>query len=184
MLRGKMPLAVQRAPDAPVPLAWGNQRTLDYEPLIQPILDRHCASCHGGDKLDAGLDFTARRDADGYLQSYRTMFGVAPGAKITREMMQRMRTNRQPGQLISVSDRRSDSGVTAPYQFGSHRSRLILSLRDNPAHDEVRLPPDDWATLVAWVDANAPYYGSFLDRSRGDTPQREHLALPLAIGDR
>jgi hypothetical protein len=50
---------------------------LDYRGHVQPILDKHCVSCHGADSPKAGLDFTAR-EIGGFAQSYRTMHGLAP----------------------------------------------------------------------------------------------------------
>jgi hypothetical protein len=31
-------------------------------------------------------------------------------------------------------------------------------------HYDVRLGPDEWHALAAWIDCNAPYYGSYDDR--------------------
>ena len=52
--------------------------------------------------------------------------------------------------------------VTQPRQFGSHRSRLVLSLLNDDAHrKDVVLGRDEWETLVTWVDANAPYHSTY-----------------------
>ena len=52
--------------------------------------------------------------------------------------------------------------VTQPKQFGSHRSRLVLSLLNDEAHrKDVALSGDEWETLVTWVDANAPYHATY-----------------------
>jgi hypothetical protein len=52
--------------------------------------------------------------------------------------------------------------VTQPKQFGSHRSRLVLTLLEDEVHrKEVSLSRDEWETLVTWVDANAPYHSTY-----------------------
>ena len=48
-----------------------------------------------------------------------------------------------------------------PYEVGSAASPLMQMLRKG--HHEVKLPPADWQALAAWIDCNAPYYGSYDD---------------------
>lgn len=166
--------AIRRPPRKPTPPPWGADRLLGYEWLVQPILDRHCVSCHGKEKRDGGLDFCGTLAADGFLQSFRTMFGRAAA------------TEQKGPTLVSIVDRRSDSSITKPKQFGSHRSRLIRVLLDDPLHREkVKLNDDEWLALVAWVDANAPYHDSFYNRrpEDGGEPRRDivlKLDNPLA----
>jgi hypothetical protein len=196
-----IPSAVNTEPEAPTPPSWGNRVLPDYELHIQPIIERHCASCHGGDEPDGGLEFTARK-IDGYCQSYRTMFGLspdeptpvqegwsyklfypdAPAPKRDKKALQRMERNQYPGQLVAVSDRFSDASITAPRQFGSARSPLILALLNEPVHrDEVNMSRSDWIDLVTWVDLNAPYWGSFVDKEpvrREEKPKRVFVEFP------
>ncbi len=157
----EFPLAAKRPPVTPEPPSWGSERTLGYEWLIQPILDRRCVSCHGEDNPDGGLDFTSRKGPDGLCQSYRTMFGVLPGEK-------------KPGKvLVSCSDRFSNGAVTQPMQFGSHKSPLIGVLLSDELHKkEVQLDRNEWRALVTWVDANAPYHDGFLNKRPTDGGER------------
>ena len=154
----------------PEPPPWGADRLVGYEALVQPVLDRRCTSCHGREKPDGGLDFSATRSADGFFQSFRTMFGLAPDGEQTDRV------------LVSCSDRFSNSSASKPKQFGSHKSPLIRVLLRDPLHvREVRLDDDEWLTLVAWVDANAPYHDKFYNKrpSDGSQPKRD-VAPPLA----
>lgn len=153
----EFPLAAKRPPSVPEPPSWGSEKTLGYEWLIQPILDRHCVACHGEKDPDGGLDFTDRKGPDGLCQSYRTMFGALPGKKALGPL------------LVSCSDRFSNSAVTQPMQFGSHKSPLIRVLLDDELHKkEVCLDSDEWRALVTWVDANAPYHDGFLNKRPAD----------------
>ncbi len=82
---GPLSLTALRTPPAhPTPPPWGAQRLLGYEWMIQPVLDQHCVRCHGAQQPDGGLDLTGAVAADGFMQSFRTMFGVAPGEDSTR----------------------------------------------------------------------------------------------------
>jgi len=163
-LPSSLPLALERSPRTPTPPPWGADTMLGYESLVQPILDRHCVRCHGREKPDGGLDFTATRADDGLCQSFRTMFGKLPGAK-------------EPGRLlVSCSNRFSNADVSRLREFGSHQSPLVRVLLDDDLHKkEVSLGATDWLTLVTWVDANAPYYDAFFNKRRtdGGEPARE-----------
>jgi hypothetical protein len=164
-----VPIAFRRPPQKLAPPPWGAERLLGYEWLVQPILDRHCVSCHGEKKRDGGLDFSGMLAADGFLQSFRTMFGRPS------------ETDQKGPTLISIVDRRSDSSITQPKQSGSHRSRLIRVLLDDPLHREkVRLDDHEWLALVTWVDANAPYHDRFYNRRPTDGgPPRRDIVLKL-----
>ena len=69
-------LALGREPSMPKPPPWGDVAILDYEKLIQPIFDRHCVRCHGEKDPAKGLDLTDARDPYGFVQSYRSLFGI------------------------------------------------------------------------------------------------------------
>ncbi len=174
-------LAMQRPPSQPTPPPWGDVALIDYEVLIQPIFDQHCVRCHGAEPQHK-LDLTATRDPHGFVQSYRSLFGL-PGdvptplgegfreANPDMPLLQPEEGNLYetvkagiyvPGGLLCLSNHMSGPEVTAPKQFGSHRSRLVLTLLQDETHRrEVALTEDQWETLVTWVDANAPYSGRF-----------------------
>ena len=175
-------LALGREPSLPKPPPWGDVAIVDYEKLIQPIFDRHCASCHGAKDPKKGLDLTGARDPYGFVQSYRSLFGIAKGVPTPlgegyREALADMpklekaedvlyesvkKRIYSPDGLLCLSNHMSGPEVTQPKQFGSHRSRLVLTLLNDQTHrKEVVLSPDEWETLVTWVDANAPYHSTY-----------------------
>ncbi|MBM3476280.1 MAG: hypothetical protein FJX75_23655, partial [Armatimonadetes bacterium] len=52
------PMALGGAPSKPEPESWGSGH-LDYPTMVQPILDRRCVTCHGGEGgIDAGIDLS------------------------------------------------------------------------------------------------------------------------------
>ncbi len=120
--------AAARAADMPVPPEWGANRQLAFGWMIQPILDRHCVSCHGTDAPKKGLDLTEGK-----------AYGAIHRAK-----------------LLSLSPMRGDGSVTKPYQYGSHKSRLITQLLRADTPCNAGLSEHEWIRLVTWVDANAP----------------------------
>lgn len=181
-------LALRRPPSTPEPPVWGDRVVPDYERDIQPIFDRHCLACHGEKEPKGGLEFTARR-IDGYLQSYRTIFGLKPTdpTPVTRgywttwhpdappkseaeyaaakTTLRNMMKAPAPAQLVSIADYFGGAEVTQLEQFGSSRSRLIqVLLRDAEHRREVKMDRADWVALVTWVDLNAQYWGTFVEK--------------------
>jgi hypothetical protein len=145
-----VPLALLRAADRP-----GAQpgetvpRSLDYPTDIQPILDQHCASCHGGEKTEGGIVLSGEPTTF-FNRSYET---IMAGKWITYIQ-----------EFVGPQPRAQKTNVTPlpPKALGSHASRLIQLIR--AGHYEVTLPQDQWVRLVTWVDANGPYYGSYFGR--------------------
>jgi hypothetical protein len=160
----RSPLAAGREPAVPEPPSWGSEKLLGYEWMIQPILDRRCVGCHGGEEPDGGIDLTSARTEDGFYRSFATLFGRTEGS-----------TKAGPA-LVSISNRFDGAAVSRPKQFGSHRSPLVRVLLDDRLHrEEAQLEPEEWIALVTWVDANAPYYDRFYNRrpENGDGPRRD-----------
>ena len=186
--RTSMPLAMLREPSTPEPPPWGDRVVPDFEQHIQPIFERHCVRCHGEEAPEGGLEFSSRR-VDGYLQSYRTLFGLSatdatPFAKnywsiwypqesplsdedasAAKTFLKNVLRDPPPSQLMILADYMGGSEVTQPLQFGSARSKLTLTLLNDPEHvKEVRLSRDEWLSLVTWVDLNAQYWGTFVEK--------------------
>lgn len=189
-------LALGREPSLPTPPPWGDVAIVDYEKHVQPILDRHCVRCHDAND-PKGFDLSASPDPYGFAQSYRTLFGIPKGvptplgegfreayAEIPRlekaedalyESVKRRIYS--PGDLLCLSNHMSGPEVTQPKQFGSHQSRLVLTLLKDETHrKEAALSRDEWESLVTWVDANAPYHSTFFQYF-----DAEGKALPRAM---
>jgi hypothetical protein len=189
-----LPKALKRSPSHPEPPAWGDTTLPDYEAHIHQIFENNCAGCHGAENPAAGLEFSSRR-IDGYYQAYRTLFGLKAeeptpvhelkaweitfgdhhNVVVDKEALVKMERNEYPGQLVTISNKFSDASVTKVREFGSGNSKLIDVLMSDKHKKHVRLNDNDWQDLVTWIDLNAPYWGSFIDKEpvrHGGKPKR------------
>jgi hypothetical protein len=109
---------------------------LDYQQLVQPVLQTHCVRCHRSGTEGAKWDLTA--DA-----SYETLVGY--GKPSLRDHV-----------LARYGEGRSAAGACP-----SQTSPLVALLEQN--HYDVTLPPSDWQRLFTWLDTYGQRQGSFGD---------------------
>jgi hypothetical protein len=119
-------------------------RAIYYPTDVQPILDRHCVECHSAERTDGGLDLSGQL-TELFSRSYENL--------LSKDLVKVWREN---------APKTGDAAPIPPYTLGSHASRLIRLIREG--HEDVRLAREDLIRLVTWVDANAPYYGSYFGR--------------------
>jgi hypothetical protein len=152
---GKYPLAALRAPSR---LAAGPEGTwpMRYDRLVQPVLDRHCTSCHrqGGENAAAArLDLTAAKSYDSLLS-----FG---GNDLAR--------------LASEHER------SIPGECPARKSKLWALLNNPQGHAGVRLDAESLHRLAVWMDLYAQRQGHFSDEQEAELGAlRERLAPLLA----
>lgn len=135
------PVAVQPlhdlpAPDALEPPAWGT--AVDYIQQVQPILDRHCVSCHSGPNPKAKLDLSGDRTR---------MFCMSYTNLTLRNLVDYYYINPGP------------TGVFPALQTGSQVSKLTARIESK--HGGSELSDEERQTVYAWIDADAPYYSTW-----------------------
>jgi hypothetical protein len=144
----------QASLEAPQPLdepEWG-VTGFSYPHLVQPVLDRHCVTCHNAREHPKGVDLSG--DAtDFFSVSYETLAREGP-----------------PGQNPYTSWIPTYNGMEAnilqitPLTWGSPKSRLADLIRnghpDKAGVPRVRLSAAEKRRVFAWIDLNVPYYGT------------------------
>jgi len=161
----KLTLAMKRVPSVPAPPPWGTDRCINYLADVQPVLDRHCVSCHSGLEPAAKLDFSGGLMAASPMQ---TTFRLLQFDGLNRSYRTIIENN-----LVTYSDKHAPaSELTQTRQFGSTKSKLIDAILTGPCSKHVDIKPgsEDWYRLVTWVDANAPYHDRFVNSRPAHPP--------------
>ena len=112
---------------------------LSYPILVQPVLDRHCVSCHNPKKPEGNVILTGE-PAKTFSRSYNALVKL-----VSFSAWVLPNNNYEP--------------LTEPDRFGARGSKLTKLLDDG--HYDVKLSDQDWERLVTWMDANALFYGTF-----------------------
>ena len=153
-------LAQSRPPSVMAPGPDGS-KPLSYPILVQPVLDRHCISCHSGAKPAGKVALTGEPQGH-YSVSYNALIGrvsfSAWGGK--------------PGDFRVVNS----EPLSQPGFFGARGSALMQMLLRG--HHEVTLSGDDIERLATWMDANALFYGTFDVNDQARQQRGERIAGP------
>jgi len=118
----------------------GPARGFGFAREVQPVLNRHCATCHDGQAAQPDLRSRAQiadrpKDSDA-ASAYRAVIPY-----VCR---------------VGVDD---DPGLLTPGVHHADTSPLIQLLRKG--HEDVRLDAEAWDRLVTWIDLNAPCHGTW-----------------------
>ncbi|MDR1816945.1 MAG: SUMF1/EgtB/PvdO family nonheme iron enzyme [Puniceicoccales bacterium] len=137
-------LALKKAPRTLEQWHGGNV-PFAFETQIQPLLDRNCIGCHNDTNAKAvkGLiSFTPKNTG-------AERGGAWNGDTAYRALHPYVR---RPGPESYIETKK-------PYEWHVSTSELIQRLRRG--HHNVKLSDQDWKTLYAWIDLNAPYRGAW-----------------------
>lgn len=135
-------LAAQRPPSTITAGPVGS-KPFSYPILVQPVLDRLCVRCHGGEKIEGKIDLTGT-PAGHFTVSYNALAPLVPYSE-WKGGPSFPKANSEP--------------ATRPGFFGARASKLMALLRKG--HEGVKLTDADAERLITWMDANALFYGTF-----------------------
>ncbi len=134
-----MPMAMLEEPAKAEPESWGSGY-VDYPTMVQPVLDKYCVSCHGGEKgMAQGLDFSG---------GWTWAFNISYETLIKHRLV---------GYLNCNNGSVHTSRILAPRTIGSGGAELAEILVEK--HPEMSKPERD--LLLAWMDTNSNYYGTW-----------------------
>lgn len=121
----------------------------------------------------AGLNLTAKKDEQGFMQSYRSMWGIQPGEKSPKVGKTRL-SNWRKGTYFtdhpwarfmvdfvnvrSSADRQGEDAIpNIPNRYGAIAHPLAAKLVGEGKHGTL-LTDEEKQLLMTWFDIQAPYY--------------------------
>jgi hypothetical protein len=143
---GPPPVALSRPPSVITPEPEGS-KPFSYVRLVQPVLDKHCVTCHQQRK---GPDLSGALTSPTFSASYLTLTGKT--TKVSKG--KRMDLAFKYDSSGSSGNPRSVAGA-----LGARGSGLFMLLE--AGHQKVQLPPEDFRRITLWLDCNSDFYGSY-----------------------
>ncbi|NQT36896.1 MAG: hypothetical protein HQ581_05380, partial [Planctomycetes bacterium] len=130
--------ALRRAASVPRYPPWTDKGILDFNRVVQPVLDEYCVECHAGASPEGAVD----------LSSDRThFFSMAYDQLLDRGLVH----------YIPIAG--ADHAESTPNSRGAMVSRLRKIIETD--HEGCVLPPEARRRIYTWIDANVPYYGTY-----------------------
>ena len=172
-LSAKSNLAMKRKPQTPVPFQ-GITNGFSFVKHVQPVLDKHCISCHDGVKQNPktekpifslsgktiGVGTALRKWSFGYINLSRSV----------------KRGNTYHGvpdnPVLNWMSAQSGPEIQPIYHRGSAKSKLFDMLESN--HGKCKLTSDEMARLRAWVDLCVPFCGDYMEAHSWNEHQVRH----------
>ena len=146
--------AIRRAPSVIAPAPDGT-KPFSYPRLVQPVLDRHCVTCHDG-KEPKRLTLTGAPEG-AFSKSFNALI-----SRVSYSGWGLPNSNYEP--------------LTEPLRFGALASPLAKLLEKG--HGKVTLTPVEWTRLYTWMDANGEFYGTFDVNEQKKQLAGEVIAVP------
>ena len=115
-------------------------RMVHFNQDIQPILDKHCIGCHGGEKPKGDLALTGDLTTH-FSQSYENLS--------KKKLVSYLHTSGFGSSHVPAEP---------PLTFGSHRSIMVERIQKAPC--KAKITREEFIKIVTWIDANAPFYGT------------------------
>jgi hypothetical protein len=142
------PLALQR-PASSIQSDVDGTAPFSYPRLVQPVLDRHCVSCHA-EHPDKPINLARAPIQDKWYASYHSLLPYA------------------------FTDY-GNNLRTIPGQFGARASRLFDILQKG--HYDVKLSEEDLHRLTVWLDCSSMFYGVY-EKEGGEAQLQGLVARP------
>jgi hypothetical protein len=140
---GKRPIARLYPPAKPKAESWGSG-FVDYPTMIQPILDKHCVSCHGGEKgIADGIDLSG---------GWTWAFNISYETLIKNTLV---------GFLNCHNSSVNTARILPPRTHGSGAAPLTELLLTGHKGRIKGLSRKERDLILAWMDTNCNYYGTW-----------------------
>jgi hypothetical protein len=137
------PMAARKAAAKITPESWGDG-FLDYPTMVQPILDKRCVSCHGGEKgIKGGIDLSG---------GWTYAFNISYETLIKNTLVGFLKCSNGAVAGTKILDPLTHGSGAAPL------TKLLLSGHEKHIKD---MPRKEIDLLLAWMDGNCNYYGTW-----------------------
>ncbi len=147
---GHSPIAATKAPLRPKMPDWGTNGIIEYEAVVQPVLNKYCVSCHTGTQPGGNLNLTGDRTT-AYNMSYM-------------ELTDRMLVHFTPGTGDTHAQPSNDYDQQSPLSRGTVLSKLTEYVQD-PEHCGKAIPFEEQLSIFLWIDSNVPFYSHYRQKS-------------------
>ncbi|MDO4582668.1 MAG: hypothetical protein Q4D62_01060 [Planctomycetia bacterium] len=147
-----------------------------FSQRIQPILDKHCISCHPGKPEGSMLNLTGafaemeNTSLRSFSHAYKTLTEEGRMISCPEELHDfQEKYGKLP--LTCWYHAQGPATMLPPYAAGSTQSRLMAYLE--PSHYNVQLSEEEKRTIACWIDLAVPFCGAYPQANLWSAEQKE-----------
>ena len=161
---GQIPHAFAQKPRPLTPPEWG-LRGFSHPDIVQPVLDKHCVSCHGPRNPAKGLDLSGDK-TEFFNVSYEFLARMGTPAEDYEVGGAQFADFHNPYTKWVPTYNGSEENLLeiTPKYWGSPASKLADVVAsghpDENGTPRINPSPDERRRIYAWIDLNVPYYGT------------------------
>ncbi|MCL2105174.1 MAG: hypothetical protein FWH21_09035 [Kiritimatiellaeota bacterium] len=159
-------IAAARPAEELAPPEWGNRDGFSFPRIVQPVLDKHCVSCHSGDNGTVTMDLSGDR-TDYFSVAYEHLARQGTQAEHGNDAwggMEKFGRNPYTSWIPSFNGCESNIIQIEPKTWGSPASKLadiVIAGHPNAKGDKrIQLTPGEQLKILMWIDLNVPFYGT------------------------
>ncbi len=120
---------------------------LSFVRTVQPVLDRHCISCHGLEQTAGSLNLLGTIE-DKSVDVKNLLASTAYNSLVARKG------------LVAMALRNQETDSSRPKDYFSHAGRLATMLVEGDEHHKP-LDPESFQRVADWLDLNAQFFGDY-----------------------
>ncbi len=145
------PAILGREPDQLKPERWGSGY-VDYPGMVQPVLDRHCVRCHGGEEgIGGGMDLSG-----GWTEFFNISY---------ENLVSRRKTQLTAHWIAGIDCMNGtalwSSQIFPPRSHGSGAAPLADVIMSGHEGRLAGLTRPERDLIMAWIDTNGLYHGTW-----------------------
>jgi mono/diheme cytochrome c family protein len=148
-------------PQELTPPDWG-VRGFDYTSIVQPVLDKHCVSCHNASQPAAAVDLTG--DLTEWFNVSYNVLAYENSTFSGLDQVPWRSGSRYISWISTMNGTETNILQIAPKTWGSPQSKLadlvLTGHPDEQGKPMVSLNADERQRILTWIDVNVPYYGT------------------------
>ena len=170
-------IAMDKGVQQIVPIDDNGVRGFSFIKEVQPILDKHCISCHDGkrNKLNlTGEQIVHKPSRRNFSFAYLNLTHAVPSGStaenIARIRAVNLKANPDHPEVNWISNM-SEPTMIKPYTAGAAKSNIIKRLKEG--HGKTNLTPQEISTIALWIDLVTPYVGDYFEANNWSEKELE-----------
>ena len=152
-------LAMKAGPK-PLDPFYGKAVGFSFPKMIQPILDKHCITCHDGKKID-------KENNKPIFSLLSKPSNLRNGGRAWSESYIALTQKGRPNPMVHWLNAQSIPPMLPPYFAGANKSKIFEQIAGDKC--KVKLSREELDKIACWIDLLVPFCGDYAEANTWNT---------------